>query len=287
MSPTPKQIERAADVLRDCLRDPHGVVVVAAGAGMGVDSGLPDFRGPEGFWNAYPPYRHLGLSFMDLASSHWFDEDPALAWGFYGHRFHLYQKTVPHEGYSIVKAFADRAGGGHVVFTSNVDGAFDKAGFAADRVAEVHGAINTLQCTVGQHGLWPAGDLQIEVDPETFRAVGPFPRCRCGAIARPNILMFSDGGWDDARTDLQLERLNVFLNAVERFGPVVVVECGAGRAIPSVRRFSESVVRRNPGAWLVRINVREEGADADDVKDRVIGVADGARAALVALRDLC
>ena len=38
-------------------------LIVGAGAGMGVDSGLPDFRGTEGFWKAYPPYAQLGLSF--------------------------------------------------------------------------------------------------------------------------------------------------------------------------------------------------------------------------------
>lgn len=39
-------------------------LVIAAGAGMGVDSGLPDFRGNQGFWRAYPPYASLGLSFV-------------------------------------------------------------------------------------------------------------------------------------------------------------------------------------------------------------------------------
>ena len=47
-------------------------LLVAAGAGMGVDSGLPDFRGPEGFWPAYPAYRKLGKSFQDLANPVWF-----------------------------------------------------------------------------------------------------------------------------------------------------------------------------------------------------------------------
>lgn len=280
-------LQRAASALRACFAHERGVVVVSAGAGMGVDSGLPDFRGPEGFWNAYPAYRHLGLSFSDLAAPRWFDDDPGLAWGFYGHRFHLYQNTQPHEGYAILHGFAARARGGSFVFTSNVDGAFDKAGFAADAIAEVHGAINTLQCTVGDHGLWDAGQLHVEVDPLTFRAAPPFPRCRCGAIARPNILMFGDGGWDARRSDAQEARLQRFVGGIDDAAPLVVVECGAGRGIPTVRRFGEGLVRAHPRATLVRVNVREEGADADDVEDRVIGVAAGARAALVALRDLC
>ena len=43
-------------------------LLIGAGAGMGVDSGLPDFRGTQGFWRAYPPYQKLGLDFVSLAN---------------------------------------------------------------------------------------------------------------------------------------------------------------------------------------------------------------------------
>jgi NAD-dependent SIR2 family protein deacetylase len=49
-------IQRAAEAIAATE-----ALLIAAGAGMGVDSGLPDFRGSEGFWQAYPPYRKLGL----------------------------------------------------------------------------------------------------------------------------------------------------------------------------------------------------------------------------------
>src|SRR5579871_3047174 len=77
-------------------------LLIGAGAGMGVDSGLPDFRGDQGFWRAYPPYAKLRLSFMDLASPEWFARDPQLAWGFYGHRLNLYRATQPHAGFQIL-----------------------------------------------------------------------------------------------------------------------------------------------------------------------------------------
>jgi NAD-dependent SIR2 family protein deacetylase len=53
-------IAHATTAVQTARREGAGVVI-GAGAGMGVDSGLPDFRGPDGFWKAYPPYRHLGL----------------------------------------------------------------------------------------------------------------------------------------------------------------------------------------------------------------------------------
>ena len=55
-----KQIERAATLIRNASS-----VFVTAGAGFGVDSGLPDFRGNEGFWNAYPAFRDKNL-YVDL-----------------------------------------------------------------------------------------------------------------------------------------------------------------------------------------------------------------------------
>ena len=58
------------------------VILITAGAGMGVDSGLPDFRGDEGFWKAYPVIKNLGHSFVDMANPQWFDTKPKLAWAF-------------------------------------------------------------------------------------------------------------------------------------------------------------------------------------------------------------
>src|SRR5947209_3431050 len=79
-------------------------LLIAAGAGMSVDSGLPDFRGVQGFWRAYPPYEQLGLGFSSLANPRWFTADPALAWGFYGHRLNLYRAARPHDGFRVLQA---------------------------------------------------------------------------------------------------------------------------------------------------------------------------------------
>src|SRR6266508_1289115 len=124
-----------------------GALVVTAGAGMGVDSGLPDFRGDRGFWTAYPPYERLGLSFVDAANPSHFDRDPPFGWGFYGHRTNLYRATLPHAGFGILLAWAERFGLPCFAVTSNVDGQFQKAGFPEERVLEVHGSIHHLQCT--------------------------------------------------------------------------------------------------------------------------------------------
>jgi NAD-dependent SIR2 family protein deacetylase len=258
-------------------------LLVTAGAGMGVDSGLPDFRGPQGFWRAYPPYQRLGLNFVDLANPRWFRDDPALAWGFYGHRFQLYRTTPPHAGFAILKNWAERMSHGALVFTSNVDGHFQRAGFDEDRVVECHGSVNWLQCT-GRCGrdLWPVDPTAtavVDLDEESMRARPPYPACpECGALARPNVLMFGDWQWDPTRTAAQESRLEAWLRDVDS-GRLVIVECGAGTAVPTVRHFSENVAAA--GARLIRINVREPHAPPGQVE-----LAMGAREALREIEQL-
>ena len=94
MSATPLEpvLERAAQSIENA-----DAILITAGAGMGVDSGLPDFRGAEGFWKAYPAIAKLGLSFSQMANPAWFETDPALAWAFYGHRLNLYRRTIDDE----------------------------------------------------------------------------------------------------------------------------------------------------------------------------------------------
>jgi len=252
-------------------------LLISAGAGMGVDSGLPDFRGNEGFWRAYPPMKKLGLSFAEMANPRWFSEDPALAWGFYGHRLALYRKTKPHDGYAILRRLGEARKDGYFVFTSNVDGAFQRAGFDPQRIVECHGAIEFFQCLRGCGvGIHEAGSYDPQIDEATFRAHDPLPTCTgCDAPARPNVLMFGDFGWDSARTDAQEARFEGFLRGLRARGSkLVVVECGAGSAVPTVRMTSERLAR-SLGAKLVRINLREPEVPAGHVE-----IASGALDAL-------
>ncbi len=251
-------------------------LVIAAGAGIGVDSGLPDFRGNEGFWQAYPALGRARMEFTSVASPRTFQDDPALAWGFYGHRLKLYRETVPHEGFALLKAWAESMDHGSFVFTSNVDGQFQRAGFDPRSIYECHGSIHHLQCLepCGSK-IWPADDFVPEVDPDACRLRNEPPRCPdCGGLARPNILMFGDWGWVERRSEMQAARLEAWLGKVRR---PVVIELGAGTAIPSVRHFGHGVVQR--GGRMVRINPREHvvGNAAD------VGIAAGALEGLLAI----
>jgi NAD-dependent SIR2 family protein deacetylase len=240
-------------------------LLIGAGAGMGVDSGLPDFRGKEGFWRAYPPYQRLKLDFVALANPRWFAEDPTLAWGFYGHRMLLYRQTIPHAGFSILARWASRMNRGAFVFTSNVDGHFQRAGFDPKRIVEVHGSFAGIQCTRECGiGVFDGEPFDVEIDPESMRAVHPLPSCPgCGALLRPNILMFGDWGWNSERTDSQMRRMAAWIDSLDN-ARFVVIECGAGQAIPTVRTTGQKLVQEL-GGTLVRINTREPDVPAGHV----------------------
>lgn len=225
--------------------------------------------------------------------------------------------------------------GGSFVFTSNVDGHFAKAGFAAASVLEAHGSLSRLQCLDSpKHGLWsPASFVdKIKFDPQTLlatadtvprcraarwvarygTALGQWHilaascaitavslavpacvwRCRCKAVARPNVLLFQDSQWDGTRTTKQRVRGGLQQTAL-LLGPlphenclptpltldatvsqkkyhdwvqlvtapgkrIVVLEIGAGTAVPTVRKECERLVLDGHSAGasvsLVRIN---------------------------------
>jgi len=271
-----ERIAAAAGAVRDAE-----ALLITAGAGIGVDSGLPDFRGDEGFWRAYPPLAKLGISFVDMANPFWFGRDPELAWGFYGHRFALYRATTPHAGFGILRRWAAGMARGGFVFTSNVDGQFQAAGFPLPSILECHGSIDHLQCTRPCcQEIWPGHELEIAVDPETFRAAPPLPSCpACGALARPNVLMFNDWQWIPHRSSEQERRFEVWLDEAAA-GRLAIVELGAGTGVPTVRLSSERIARSHR-ATLIRINLREP-----QVPPNQIGVALGALEALQMIDDL-
>ena len=245
-------VDYAASIIREAE-----AFIITAGAGMGVDSGLPDFRGDQGFWKAYPAYARLGLSFIDCANPQHFASDPTLGWGFYGHRTNLYRATVPHEGFSLIKSWIERKGADYFVVTSNVDGQFQKAGYAENLIHEVHGSIHWLQCqTPCSSRIWN-NDEAVRVDEATLRACLPLPRCPdCGEVSRPNILMFGDWAWLPDRTRIQEYAFDQFLlkHADQR---IAVIEMGAGSAIPTIRATSERIGWSCKNATVIRINPRE------------------------------
>ena len=262
-----------AEVRKEDLIEPHlarlkraaeaisraDALIIGAGAGMSVDSGLPDYRGTTGFWKAYPPFR--GRTYQQIAGPQLIRDDPEQAWGFYGHCLSLYRSTVPHAGFQILKRWAEQLVGEYFVFTSNIDGHFQREGFAPERIYEVHGSIHFMQCSRGLAcgpSIWPADGISVDVDETEFRAVSPLPKClNCDAIARPNILLFGDDAWVPMRTVEHEDRYEEWF-AKFKSKNVVAIEFGAGLAVPTVRvecqKRSKTLIRVNPRDYLASVD---------------------------------
>lgn len=227
-------------------------LIITAGAGMGVDSGLPDFRGNEGMWQHYPALGKLQMAFSDIANPDAFKKNPQLAWGFYGYRLALYRQTEPHLGFSLLKKLGEKFKHSYFAITSNVDGQFQKAGFDKEKIYECHGSIHVLQCMDADDcspSVWP-NVIEPSIDNNACELISPLPKCKhCGGLARPNILMYDDWQWQEWPYMQQRQRLEAWLKKIKS---PLVIEVGAGVTIPTIRRVSEQL--SGGGQRLIRIN---------------------------------
>jgi len=255
--------------------DEADVILITAGAGMGVDSGLPDFRGNEGMWKEYPALKKQKIDFESIANPKQFQWRPELIWAFYGHRFDLYKKTTPNVGFDALRELVKNKKD-YFIVTSNVDGQFQKAGFDTDKIYEVHGRINKFQCTSCNATPWKAPDkLPFKIDGRNFKVKGDLPMCpKCGALARPNIMMFSDFHFQGDETSEQNQRFNKFMHSYDK-GPhkIAIIEIGAGTAISTIRDIGDNIHENLDNAQLIRINPREAFGPKDVISVRQGGVA--------------
>jgi len=267
--------------------------LITAGAGMGVDSGLPAFRGTRALWKD----KEVSMTYEEMSDDKWFTEDPLFGWGINYTQLEMYRQTKPHPGYQRLLDWTRRLGKPWCVFTSNIDGHFEKAGFEHERVVTCHGDLHHLQCLRREcraddpaENVWSAncipsglghlideGSLRFRNDADLE---APFFRCpRCSGLCRPNVWFCHDRSkclWEDEVARRQF--FNKWLDEIyERKARLVVIECGGGMDIPSVRCEGEDAVE-NAGehSLLVRLNP----TDCRVPKSRAVGLPLGAHEGL-------
>lgn len=232
----------------DRIRGADGILI-ATGAGMGVDSGMPDFRGGAGLWTAYPKLAHLKISFIEMCNPLALANDYKLVMGWYAHRLIDFRATTPHDGFRMVHEIANRAANGGWVYTSNIDGHHQVAGWPEDRIVECHGSSHFLQCEEPCSGnIWPADDWHPTVDIENCLLTSPVPTCpACGGRARPNVMMFGDPQFSFNRETKQFWPFDQWARSCKN---LVAIEMGAGVHIATVRmmaaEYAPTVIRINP-----------------------------------------
>jgi len=164
------------------------------GAGVSVESGIPDFRSPGGLWTVFPPEEYGTLSA--------FLEEPQKAWRLYralGATILGKRPNPAHEALARLEA----AGRLSLLVTQNVDGLHQAAG--SRRVVEIHGDHRRLQCLA-------CG--RLEPLEESLIAGSGVPRCGgCGAPLKPNVVLFEEPVRGIAEVATALERCDLLLVA--------------------------------------------------------------------------
>jgi len=221
-------------------------LVVGTGAGMGVDSGLPTCRGRH----SSTRLRQVGFGYADMCNAQRLIENPSLAWTFWVHCQNLYATAVPHEGYGIIRSWAETMPSGAFSYTTNVDGHWSVAGWGSERIYERHGSVFSLQCSTPccSH-VWP--ELVTSGRVKRHSALPSCPTCQ--APARPNVVMDSDTAFvRNERGRAQQLNYKAWKKSVDALkGPnlvmpspqakVVCLEIGASTVSPHVRTEMEKI----------------------------------------------
>ncbi len=153
-------------------------VVVLTGAGISTDSGIPDFRGPNGLWTKNPA--------AEKASNiEYYLRDPEVRVAAWQNRLHTPAWTaVPNHGHAAIVEL-ERRGRLHGLITQNIDGLHQKAGNDPHRVIEVHGTVWFTRC-------WECEDRRPMAESlDRVRSGEVDPPCLvCGGILKSDTISF-------------------------------------------------------------------------------------------------
>ena len=247
MQPLPRNVEKAlsSKPLNRPLR-----LGFLTGAGISAESGIPTFRGPEGYWTVGSKVYHP----MELATHAAFTSQPWDVWRWYLYREAVCRQSPPNPGHNAITELAEQPLLNPVpLMTQNVDGLHRRAGFPITDLFEIHGHIAEMRCA--ERCSWERFALPgLDLDPEAAKTIDDATLERtlkcplCGAKGRPHIL------WFDEYYEEALFRSDSALKAMDAVDLVVTVGTSAATNLP-VQTVQRAV---NRGAILIDINPGEE-----------------------------
>jgi NAD-dependent protein deacetylase/lipoamidase len=241
----------AADIITEVRQwvDQSTRVVVLTGAGISTESGIPDFRGPQGVWTKDPKAEKL-------SNIHYYMADPdvrRLAWQ--GRLEHPAWTAIPNAGHRALVEL-ERRGKLHALVTQNIDGLHRRAGNSADCVVEVHGTVHDVVC---MQCSW-RGPMKDALD--RVQAGDADPACReCGGILKSATISFGQA--------LVPEVIDRAMQAATRADLFIAV----GTSLQVYPVAGMVPLASNAGARIVIVNAQP--TPFDDIADAVISRAIG------------
>ena len=216
-------------------------MVALTGAGISAESGIPTFRGSEGYWvvgsRNYMP--------QEMATNEMFERAPEEVWRWYLYRFGVCKDARPNAGHAALVALERTLGDRFTLVTQNIDGLHRRAG--SEHVLCIHGDAAYARCARAC-GLGVV-DLPAGLVPRGDGALGPAERAaltcpRCGGWLRPHVL------WFDEYYDEEHYRMDSALRAAGAADLLLVVGTSGATNLPM--QIGQLAYRR--GAALVDVN---------------------------------
>jgi NAD-dependent deacetylase len=236
--------EKLAGILGEVRRE-EGRVVVLTGAGISAESGIPTFRGREGYWvvgsRNYVP--------TQMATHEMFESSPEEVWRWYLYRFGACRLAEPNAGHRAIAELERALGGRFTLVTQNIDGLHRRAGSSPERTYCIHGDAAWVRCA-RECG---AGKLPLPDFPAVRSKDVPFSHeerqkltCpRCQGWLRPHVL------WFDEYYDEENYRMDSALRAASQASLLLVVGTSGATNLPMqigqiARRRDIAMVDVNP-----------------------------------------
>jgi NAD-dependent deacetylase len=231
----------------ELLSDPAAPVTVLTGAGISADSGIPTFRGSDGYWTVgskvYMP--------EEMATLAMFARHPEDVWSWYLYRLGVCLHAEPNAGHLALAEAERRLGARFTLITQNIDNLHIRAGNTPERTFQIHGNINLArcvrECAPGTQPLHeslkrPRSDPSLPAeDIERLRCAD------CGAWLRPHVL------WFDETYDEENFRWDSSMKAAARTRLLVIAGTSGATTLPAyvVQAAYEA------GSTIVEINIDE------------------------------
>ncbi len=183
--------EEMQNVLRE-IADGSGKITALTGAGISAESGIPTFRGPEGYWTVgskvYQP--------QEMATFHMFCQMPDEVWKWYLYRMGVCGGAEPNAGHLALAAMEERFGDRFTLITQNVDGLHLRAGNSLERTFQIHGNVFYMRCSLECSEAFypiPAAVRPKNKEERLTDSDREHLKCPlCGARSRPHILLFDE-----------------------------------------------------------------------------------------------
>jgi len=216
------------------LEGSAGPIVILTGAGISAESGIPTFRGAEGYWRVGSRNHQP----TEMATAAAFASMPEEVWRWYLFRRGVCRAAVPNAAHLALVDLERRLGERFLLVTQNVDGLHLRAGNSPERTYQIHGNIDFCRCS---HGCPPA---VRPLPPTLTDGEVAALRCDCGDWLRPHVLWF-DESYDEPRY-----RYVSALRAAEAAAALIVVGTSGATTLPA--RMCEMVAAR--GAPLIVVD---------------------------------